>query len=119
MGVRKVFSGGKEVKEYTLLATLSAVLTVFIDLGLLRTRVLLRPLFWIFLAVMYCFKTVVNGYLTARPIVTYGDEFYLGVRLFTIPVEDYVYGFSLMTLTVVFWEYFKQKQMKRENSEAI
>lgn len=101
------------MKEYTLLATLAALLTVAVDLRLLRTGILTRGAFWIFLAVMYGFKTIINGYLTARPIVLYGDEFYLGVRLLTIPVEDYIYGFSLITLSVVLWEHFKRKQMKQ------
>lgn len=89
---------------------------VFVLDQLLRTRVLRQPVFWAFLAIMYCFKLAVNGYLTWRPIVLYGDEFYMGIRLFTIPLEDFVYGFSLIAASVIFWEYFKKEKGGREES---
>ncbi|MBX2989918.1 MAG: lycopene cyclase domain-containing protein [Bacteroidetes bacterium] len=98
------------MKEYTLLAIGSGLVVIVLDVFILRTKILGTKVFWMFLCVMYGFKTVVNGYLTWRPIVMYGDEFYLGVRLFTIPVEDYLYGFSLITLSVVLWEYWRIKQ---------
>lgn len=93
--------------EYTLLACLAGVAAVRLDF-LLGTRVLRRQEFWIAMGVMYFFMLFVNGYLTARPIVLYGDEFFSGVRLHTIPVEDFVYGFGLMAGTVVLWEYFRK-----------
>jgi lycopene cyclase domain-containing protein len=94
------------MKEYTVAAIVSALLVVLLDWKL-GTHVLRRPAFWVFLAVMYAFKLLANGYLTWRPIVMYNREFFLGVRVFTIPVEDFIYGFSLITLSVVLWEYFK------------
>jgi len=94
------------MKEYTIAAVAAALLVAFLDRKL-RTRVLRQSAFWIFLAVMYAFKLLANGYLTWRPIVTYNSEFFLGVRVFTIPVEDFIYGFSLIALSVILWEYFK------------
>lgn len=96
------------MKEYTLLALVAAAVAVLVD-RLLGTRILVRKTFWIFLAVMFGFKLLANGYLTWRPIVIYADKFFLNVRLFTIPVEDFVYGFSLIALSVIFWEYFKSR----------
>ena len=97
------------MKEYTLSAVAAAVFVVLLDY-VLHTHVLRQRLFWLFLAVMYCFKVVVNGYLTWRPIVLYGDEYYLGVRLFTIPVEDFVYGFGVIAASVIVWEYFMRSK---------
>jgi lycopene cyclase domain-containing protein len=95
------------MKEYTLFALLAAGVTVLVD-RLLRTRLLATRAFWIFLAVMYVFKLAANGYLTWRPIVIYDERFFLNIRLGTIPVEDFVYGFALIGLTVIFWEYFRR-----------
>jgi len=97
------------MKEYTIAAVVAALLVVLLD-GKLGTRVLRQSAFWIFLAVMYAFKLLVNGYLTWRPIVTYNSEFFLGLRLFTIPVEDFVYGFSLIAMSVILWEYLKARK---------
>jgi lycopene cyclase domain-containing protein len=100
------------MKEYTLLALVSAAATLALD-RLLGTRVLKRKTFWIFLAVMYGFKLLANGYLTWRPIVIYAEGHYLNIRLGTIPVEDFVHGFSLIALSVIFWEYLKARGAKR------
>jgi lycopene cyclase domain-containing protein len=99
------------MKEYTICAILSALVAVLLDRGL-GTRLLRRGAFWIFLGAMFCFKLLVNGYLTWRPIVRYGEMYYLGVRLGTIPVEDFLYGFSLITVSVVMWEYFRRGEAR-------
>ena len=95
--------------EYTVAAVVAAVSVILLDRQL-GTRVLRRREFWAFLAVMYGFKLIANGYLTWRPIVIYGREHFLGVRLGTIPLEDFVYGFALIGLSVVLWEYFRGRQ---------
>lgn len=89
--------------EYTLWSGLSVALMAGYDL-LRGERLLRRPLFWIFLSVMYAFMLPMNGWLTWRPIVIYGNGMYLGIRLGTIPVEDFLFGFSLMLLTLTVWE---------------
>jgi len=94
------------MKEYTLVAMVSVLFVVLLD-RLLRTRLTGRAEFWIFIGVMFGFKLVFNGYLTWRPIVLYGEQFFLNVRLGTIPLEDFLFGFSMITLTVVLWEYAK------------
>ena len=100
------------MKEYTILSLLSVIAVLLLD-RLLRTRVITRGVFWVFLAVMYAFKIPSNGYLTGRPIVLYGEKFFMNVRLLTIPLEDFVYGFGLMALTIILWEHFKRKEEAR------
>ncbi len=99
------------MKEYTVLAILSAAGATFVD-RLLGTRLLVRRRYWLFVGVMMVFLVLVNGYLTWRPIVLYGERFYLGWRIGTIPIEDFFFGFSMMTLTVALWEYFISKDRK-------
>lgn len=108
MGIRAASHEETRLKEYALFASCSAIVVVALDF-VLKTNLLKRKTFWVFLFVMYGFMTIVNGYLTWRPIVLYNEQFYLGIRFFTIPIEDYVYGFSVMTLSVIAWEYFKAK----------
>jgi lycopene cyclase domain-containing protein len=92
--------------EYTAAAAVSALVVVVLDRWL-GTRLLRQKGFWVFLAAMAGFMLVVNGYLTWRPIVIYREGAYLGIRLGTIPLEDFVFGFSLISLSVVLWEYFR------------
>ena len=94
--------------EYTVLAAVSFLIATAADL-FLGTRLFRNKKFWVFWIVMFILIFIVNGYLTWRPIVTYGEKYYLGIRLFTIPVEDFIYGFSLITMNISLWEYFTKK----------
>ena len=102
------------MKEYTLFASLAVLVAFGLDL-VLNTMLVLNKKFWVFWAAMFVMIFIVNGYLTWRPIVIYGESFYLGIRLFTIPVEDFLYGFGLITTNLVIWEYCTNKIKKREN----
>ena len=54
-----------------------------------------------------------NGILTGSfleaPIVWYNDAENIGVRLFTIPIEDSVYGMLLIFLNIEGFRYFQSK----------
>jgi len=47
---------------------------------------------------------VVNGILTGTglpaPVVRYNPDYHLGIRILTIPVEDFIYGFELFLLNL-------------------
>lgn len=57
---------------------------------------LLAPRAHAFLGAVVLLTVVCNGYLTGRPIVHYGEAYQLGIRLGTIPVEDFIYGSALV-----------------------
>ncbi|MDD5429651.1 MAG: lycopene cyclase domain-containing protein [Candidatus Omnitrophica bacterium] len=102
------------MKEYTFLAAASVILTIFIDCK--SSKLYRRGEYYIFLAVILFFKLLVNGYLTGNNIVIYNTRFFLGFRLGSIPLEDFLFGYSMVTLTLVFWEYFKKKfALSRDN----
>ncbi|CAN5605420.1 hypothetical protein BH11BAC3_BH11BAC3_26420 [soil metagenome] len=47
---------------------------------------------------------IVNGFLTAIPVVLYNDAENLGIRITTIPFEDVFYGMTLVLLTIAIFE---------------
>jgi lycopene cyclase domain-containing protein len=50
---------------------------------------------------------IVNGILTAWPIVLYNDAQNMGIRAGTIPFEDHFYSMALLLMNIGFFEYFK------------
>ena len=95
------------MKEYTFLGILAVILTFIIG-KILRVDVFKRKIFWFFILIILFFKFLVNGYLTGAGIVRYNPEFFIGYRLGSIPLEDFFFGFSMVSLTIIFWEYFKK-----------
>ncbi|MBU1869114.1 MAG: lycopene cyclase domain-containing protein [Candidatus Omnitrophica bacterium] len=98
------------MKEYTLLGIISVIATVIID-RVTGVRILERKQFYFFLVMILFFKLLVNGFLTGTNIVIYDARFFLGFRVTSIPIEDFLFGFSMVTLTLIFWE-----RLKREGS---
>jgi len=63
---------------------------------------------------------LVNGILTgtglAEPIVRYNPAENLGIRLLTIPIEDFLYGFELFILNLFF---YLRLSVKADYSESL
>ena len=57
---------------------------------------------------------LVNGFLTGmfteEAIVWYDNTENLGIRIFTIPIEDLSYSFNLIAMNIIGFEYFKHKK---------
>ena len=90
-------------REYTSLASLAFGIAILFDL-IFGAKIIKQKRFYYFWSWITFFTFIFNGYLTWRPIVTY-DEFYqLGFRIFTIPIEDFFFGFSLLIINVSIFE---------------
>ena len=48
--------------------------------------------------------SVINGILTALPVVSYNDEYIMGIKLGTIPVEDLIYSMLMLLIAVAVYE---------------
>lgn len=57
---------------------------------------------------------IVNGFLTAIPVVMYNDKQNLGFRVGTIPFEDHFYLMGLLLTNIYLYEVFKDKRLKKE-----
>jgi len=91
---------------YTLSAAAAAVAVVAAELLWLRTGLFRRSTYWVTMAIVFAFQVVVDGWLTklSAPVVVYNPGQFSGVRFpFGIPVEDFAYGFALVTLTLLLW----------------
>ena len=92
---------------YTLPAAI-AVLAVFVlELAVLLTGLFRKAEYWISMLIVLGFQILVDGWLTklSAPIVIYHDRHTSGIRFpFDIPVEDFLFGFALVTAALLLWE---------------
>lgn len=92
-------------KEYTGLVLIAIGLSAFLDYSL-RTNLFTKRNTYLFLGVLTGLILIFNGYLTARPVVLYGIDYQIGLRIITIPIEDFGYGYSLMLFCIIIYEKF-------------
>ena len=95
--------------SYTVLAVVGVVAALALDLLVLRTRVVTLRAFWTAYAIVVFFQLVTNGWLTGRDIVTYDESHILGLRLVFAPVEDLLFGFSLVVQTLAWWVWWGRR----------
>jgi lycopene cyclase domain-containing protein len=92
---------------YTLPAGLAVLLVSALELAVLRTGLFRRPAYWLSMLIVLGFQIPVDGWLTklSSPIVSYDDKQLSGVRFpFDIPIEDFLFGFALVTAVLLLWE---------------
>jgi lycopene cyclase domain-containing protein len=92
--------------EYTLLAALAVLATVAAERFWLRTGIFRTARYWLSMAIVFAFQILVDGWLTklSAPIVIYDDARTVGLRLpWDIPVEDFLFGFSMVTAAILLW----------------
>ena len=80
--------------------------TVLAEVFWFRTGIFRKAQYWLAMAIVYFFHVLVDGWLTklSAPIVIYDEGQITGVRVpWDIPVEDYLFGFSMITLTLILW----------------
>jgi lycopene cyclase domain-containing protein len=91
------------IPEYTVASACGVVLTVLLEVLVLRTGLFRDPRYWVALAIVAAFQLLVNGVLTCPPIVSYEPDQILGPRIACAPIEDLGFGFAMVTTTIALW----------------
>lgn len=96
---------------YTWAAVTAVVAAVLLD-TLLRTRLLRSKDFWTAYAIVLAFQLVTNGVLTGTDTVVYDADAVLGPRVVFAPVEDLLFGFSLVLQTLCWWDFWGRRRQR-------
>ena len=113
---------------YTQLGIVAVIAVIMIDLCGLRTRLLGRKAFWVSYAIIIFFQFITNGMFTGWGIVQYSGDAILGEtspaqgaptflgegRLFFAPVEDVLFGFALVLLSLSLWVWWGRMGVDRK-----
>ena len=89
--------------SYSALAVVAVLGVLVVDLVVYRTRMVTRRVFWVAYAIVIVFQLLMNGVLTGLDVVTYDPDAIWGPRLAYAPVEDLLFGFAMVTLTLASW----------------
>ena len=89
--------------SYSFLAVIAVVGVLVVDLAVYRTRLVTRRIFWATYAIVVVFQLLMNGVLTGLGVVTYDPDTIWGLRIAYAPVEDLLFGFAMVTLTLASW----------------
>lgn len=108
---------------YTGLALVAVAFAVVLDVFVLRSRVLTTRTFWVAYAIIVCFQLLTNGVLTGTETVQYSGDEILGTdqpqflgngRLAYAPVEDLLFGFSLVLQTLSWWVFWGSRGVQSQ-----
>jgi lycopene cyclase domain-containing protein len=97
---------------YTQLALAGVAGAVLVDTVLLRTWLLRRATYWTAYAIVLFFQLVTNGILTGFDIVRYDPAAILGWRIAFAPVEDILFGYAMVTLTLSTWVWLGRRGVR-------
>ncbi|WP_343598827.1 lycopene cyclase domain-containing protein [Mycobacterium sp.] len=98
---------------YTVPAVAAVCAVCALEFGVLRTGLFRRPAYWLSMAIVFGFQVLVDGWLTKlhAPIVIYDEPQTSGLRFpFDIPVEDFLFGFALVTAALLLWERQRERR---------
>ena len=113
--------------SYTAIGVMAVVIAVLLDLFAFRTRLITRKIFWVSYAIIVFFQLITNGMFTGFQIVKYDGDAIIGStspadapppfigdgRLAFAPVEDLLFGFSLVLLSLTLWVFWGRRGIDR------
>ena len=88
---------------YTQISILAVLIAVTLDLFVIKTMLLNRAAFWTSYAIILPFQFLTNWWLTSRNIVMYDPDVITGIRFFSAPAEDVLFGFALILSVQSLW----------------
>jgi len=93
-------------RDYTFTVTLFTAFS-FLLLKFWGKHLFASKNFWITLLISYIPFLLVNYFLTSIPIVTYNSLSFSDIRFITIPIEDFFYSFSMISMWILFYNLFE------------
>jgi lycopene cyclase domain-containing protein len=112
---------------YTQIGVVAVIVMIAADLWLLRTRLVTRRIFWVSYAIIVFFQLITNGMFTGFGIVKYEDAAIVGGsspaegtppfigdgRLAYAPIEDLLFGFALVLMSLSLWIWWGRRGVQR------
>ena len=99
--------------NYTEIAATAFLISILLDLYIIKSRLLTKAVFWTSYAIILFFQLITNWWLTSREIVMYTPDAIIGLRIASAPVEDLFFGFALVLSVMNLWIYWGKKGVQK------
>ena len=99
--------------EYTVLTAFAVVAVVVAELVYFKSGIFTTAQYWWSIVIIFAFQVLVDGWLTklSAPIVIYRSSDTSDIYpIWNILVEEYVYAFALLTLTMACWDWLGRRE---------
>jgi lycopene cyclase domain-containing protein len=106
--------------EYTVLTAFAVVAVVVAELVYFKSGIFTTAQYWWSIVIIFAFQILVDGWLTklSAPIVIYDPKEVLGLRTpWDIPVEDFGFGFAMVTLAILLWRRWLDRRPSPEEAD--
>ena len=100
--------------NYTGIALTAFLFSILFDLYIIKSRLLIRAVFWTSYAIIVFFQLITNWWLTSREIVMYDPDAIIGLRIASAPAEDLFFGFALVLSVMNLWIYWGKKGIQKK-----
>lgn len=91
------------MKEYVLLNLFFFVIIWHLDCAM-KTNLFSRKIYWIFQFIVFLLACLVDNIISGRPYVIFNSYYILNIHLGFVPIENFLFGFNLMTLNLILFE---------------
>ncbi|MDN5762821.1 MAG: lycopene cyclase domain-containing protein [Microlunatus sp.] len=108
--------------EYTVLTVIAVLGTIALELLVFRTGIFRTAQYWLAMLIVFAFQALVDGWLTklSDPIVIYDPDEMLGLRFpADIPIEDFGFGFAMVTLTILGWRWLLDRRASADRETSV
>jgi lycopene cyclase domain-containing protein len=95
-------------QDYTILAMFSCALFFIIATVFYPTILKMRN-YWLYIIISFVPFIIFNYLLTSLIVVYYNPNAIWGIRITTIPLEDFFYNFAMLSFYLMAYIYFKNK----------
>ncbi|MDD3375183.1 MAG: lycopene cyclase domain-containing protein [Candidatus Omnitrophica bacterium] len=98
-----------ENQDYTSISLVFLAGFLFLSVSSFR-KIVFRKNFFLYLAICYIPFLIFNGILTSIPVVMYNPKAIWGMRIFSIPIEDFIYNLTFLGFSVVIYKVLIDKK---------
>lgn len=88
----------------------------FLIAVLFYPSLLMSRLYWLTMVITFIPFLIVNYLLTSLPVVSYNKDAIWGIRILTIPLEDFFYSFSMISFYLLIYHIAKQKLLLKKGN---